>query len=488
MSTLLVTVDALRADHLGQYGYRRDTFPVADELLADGTRFEAAFANGTNTGVSLPSLLTSRYVGHERARDGPTVASALPDDVATFGVHSNAYLATRVGRPAGFEAFEDFGVAGDGDGDEGTGGDHDGGAGTDDARTDSSLAHRAFRGTMDLIRPTVEALGVRPLAERIQERLFPAHLIHEVSVYENAERTTDRALAWLDGLDDDEEFFTWVHYMDPHRPYGIDLEDPAYADPADEREIRELMASAAIHPDRVTDEQRRRIVDLYDSDVRYTSDHVARLFAGLRERGRWDDCAVLLTADHGEEFGEHGEFFHRNRPYDELLHVPLFVRPPARAGVATGMAGAGARAGAGADGPDGPPDVVTGQRELLDLAPTVCAFHGVEPPAAFLGTELFAGDDRRVIATGSFKEQEPTVGARWDGWKYIDVGGRPELYDLAADPDEGNDVADAHPDRCTDYRAAIPDELFEAETDGVPDADDVDDAVEERLAELGYME
>jgi arylsulfatase A-like enzyme len=494
MSSLLVTVDALRADHLGQYGYRRDTFPAADELVAaGGTRFDAAFANGTNTGVSLPSLLTSRYVGHERARTGPTVASALPDDVATLGVHSNVYFASRAGEPAGFDEFETFGVLGDGagDGDDGATGDAE--AAGRGATT--SATHRLFRRTMDLVRPTVEALGVRDLADRVQRFVFPAGLIHELSVYEDAAATTDRVLAWLDGLPADREFFAWVHYMDPHRPYGIDLDDPAYADPATESEIRDLMATAGVHPDRVTDDQRRRIVDLYDSDVRYTSEHVARLFAGLRERDRFEDAAVLLTADHGEEFGEHGRYFHRNRPYDELLHVPLFVKPPGTGagdgdgagtedGHGSGADGAGRGSGAAAR-----PSVVTDQRELLDLAPTVCAFHGVDPPAGFLGEDLFAGGPRRVIATGSFRDGD-VVGVRADGWKYVDVddGAERELYDLGADPDERESVAERHPDRCRALRASVPDALFDADTEGVPDEGDVDDDVRDRLEGLGYLE
>jgi len=456
MSSLLVTVDALRASHLGQYGYDRDTFPVLDELLdAGGTHYRAAFANGTNTKISLPSLLCSQHIAREAIREGPTVASALPDSVRTAGIHSNTYFGGVGTDVPGFDTFEDFGVSGTSTADQGP------------------TQKRLFRRTMDLVRPTVERLGIRPLAERVQQALFPASMIHEFSVYEDAETTTDRAISWLDDVDG--EFFLWVHYMDPHRPYGMELTDPAYTHPADEDEVADLMSTAGIRPDKLTADQRRRIVDLYDSDVRYTAEHVRRLFEFLRTRGLWDDLDVILTADHGEEFGDHGSYFHRNRPYDELIHVPLVVKW-----------------GAGDAPPDGDaagPTVVDEQRELLDVAPTICAFHGVSPPRAFEGRPLFEGDDRRVFSTGSFNDDGQVVAVRDDGWKFIDVGDAAcELYDLDADPGEARNVADAEPERRDRLRASIPDHLLEARPATRPDAEDVGEDVAQRLQELGYME
>lgn len=448
MSTLLVTVDALRADHLSQYGYERDTFPVLDELLdAGATKFDAAFANGTNTGISVPSFLTSRYRGTDALTSGPTVASALPDSVTTCGIHSNTYFGTRASHVTGFDTWEDFGVT------------------SADATQNETTAKRLFRQTMDRVRPVVERLGVRRAAERVQEAVFPASMIIEFTVYENAATTTDRALEWLSNRDTDEEFFLWVHYMDPHRPYGIDLDDPAYADPMSESDIKDLMATAGIHADRVTPAMRETMIDLYDSDIRYTSEHISRLFDGLRTADRWDGTDVILTADHGEEFGDHGEYFHRNRPYDELIHVPLVVKSD------RGTSG-----------------TVGEQRELLDVAPTVCTNFGVDPPERFRGRDVFEGGDRRVVATGSFRDSGPVAAVRDDGWKYIDVGGsEPELYDLSADPAEETTLASDESDRVAAMRSSIPSHLLTHGNSDLED-DDVSGAVEDRLEELGYLE
>jgi arylsulfatase A-like enzyme len=295
-------------------------------------------------------------------------------------------------------------------------------------------------------------------------------MIHEFSVYEDAETTTDRALAWLEDVNG--EFFLWVHYMDPHRPYGMDLDDPTYTHPADESEIAELMSTAGVQPENLSDEQRRRIIDLYDSDIRYTATHMHRLFSELQDSGQWDELNVILTADHGEEFGDHGSYFHRNRPYDELIHVPLVVK----------------RADGG-DPNDETLSSVDEQRELLDVAPTICSFHGVSSPSVFEGEPLFEGDARTVFSTGSFNDDGQVVAVRDDGWKYIDVVTRTnELYNLSDDPKEQENLADQEAARCERLRSTIPQHLFESKPAGRPDVADVDEGVAQRLEELGYME
>jgi arylsulfatase A-like enzyme len=461
MNTLVVSLDAVRRDHLGQYGYDRDTLPAADRLLAEGaTRFDQAVVNGTYTGISLPSLLTSRHLGDDAVREGPTVASALPEDVRTGAIHSNTFFSSKFDGIHGFDIYEDFfGQA-----------DHD---------EDIPLTNRASRAVFDAVRPRLKRLGLFETARRVQEAVLPPSLIHEVAIFESAETTTDRALEFVEGTDG--EFFLWVHYMDPHRPYAINADPPAYAPDLSRSEIIDLMAEAGVRPGDVTDDQRDLLVDLYDSAIRYTSDHVARLFDGLADAGVWDDTAVVLTADHGEEFGEHGMYFHRNRPYDELVRVPLFLRVP-------GGVDAPVDPGSDAGAPPDQPDVVSDQRELLDVAPTVCSLHGVDPPAEFLGTDLRAGGERRAFTTGSFRDDVPVAAARWDGWKYIAVGEDGELYDLDGDPGEREDLAAASPDRAREYRAAIPDRLLAEPGEGVPDEEDVDADARQRLEDLGYLE
>lgn len=446
MNTILITVDALRADHLSQYGYHRNTMPVLDELFeSNSTRYDQAFSNGTHTGISLPSMLTSRYLADKPAKEGPTVADSLPDNVTSIGVHSNTYFATRIGRPSGFDVFEDFGLMDGGD--------------TEEVR---SISHRAFRKTMDVVRPGVERLGIRDLAESVQQTVFPSRLIHESTAYETAERTTDRALELAGNVEDD--LFLWVHYMDPHRPFCMHLDDPSYSDDdLSDSEIHDLMSRAGVNPDTISESEKSLLRDLYDSELRHTSKQIERLVDGLREQAQWDDSQVIFTADHGEEFGEHGHYFHRNRPYDELIHVPLFIRDPSTT-----------------------VSEISEQRELLDISPTICKAHGVESPPGFLGKPLDEDGERHVVTTGSFNDSIPVVAGRWDGWKYIGAGDEIELYDLIEDPSETDNVANSHEERIEIFRNTIPDRLYEEDHSAVPT--DTDEEVEERLADLGYLE
>lgn len=438
MSTVLVTVDSLRPDHLGQHGYERDTFPALDRL-ADGDRYTAAFANGTHSAESIPSYLRSRYQP-SLAPDEPTLASVLGDaGVTTGAIHANAVYDELVGDAGGFDHYDHL-----------THG--------DSIQSDPPLTKRVFRGAMDLVRPTVERLGIRKQAERVQEFLFPSSLIHAGSEYVRAATVTDVALDWFDGVDGDA--FLWVHYMDPHRPYGVSDPEFAYGALPSREESYALMSKAGLRPEQVTDTERERMCDWYDSDVRYTSHHVGRLLDGLPA-----ETNVVFTADHGDEFGEHGAYFHRNRPYDELISVPLVVRGPETTG-----------------------ETRTAQRELVDLGPTICRWHDASPPGTFQGAPLSDGDPRRVLATGSQLDTGPVHAGRWDGWKFIRGETEEELYDLTVDPREQTNRRATKDDRASQYdrylRRVLDDD------DGLSvGADDVDDdAARERLEQLGYLD
>jgi arylsulfatase A-like enzyme len=441
MSTLLLTVDALRATHLGQYGYHRDTMPALDRLAADGTVFTDAYANAPYTRLSIPSFHTSRYRGHELIGETPTIASVLSD----AGVHT-ACLGTLTGFKDSegelvFDEYRDLG--------------------RDDFYERANrapvlnAAKKAAKPVLQRVRPAYRA------AEELYDRLFSTH---EFKSYTDAAEMTDAVMEWLS--DPPEDYFLWVHYMEGHRPYGVHNDDPAYLnEQPDEDTIKHLMETAGTDPDNVTMGENRLIEDLYDSDLRYCSDHLDRLFDFMEREGLWAETDIYLTSDHGEEFYDHGMYYHRNVPHDELLHVPLFV--------SRGDTDAGR---------------VEESRELLDLAPTICEGHGVDVEGLpFRGEHLFEGDDRHVIATGSAAiDDAAVVAGRWDGWKYISNGGDVTLYDLEADPGEHVSVAEEHPDVVRSFEDEIPDALFDLESPGTRNPDDEVD--EERLAALGYME
>jgi arylsulfatase A-like enzyme len=443
MKTLLLTVDALRASHLGQYGYHRETMPALDRLAEGGTRFTDAFTNAPYTRMSIPAFHTSRYRGHELIGDSPTIAEVLSAE----GAHT-ACLGTLTGFRDSegalvFDEYQEFG--------------------RDDfyERANSQpvldAVKRVAKPVLSLSRPLYET------AESVHNRLFSTH---EFKSYTAADELTDAVIAWLE--DAPEEFFLWVHYMEGHRPYGVHDPDPAYAaDPPSEDEIMHLMEVAGTRPGSVTMAENDTIVDLYDSDLRFCSRHLDRLFDHMTASGLWEETDIYLTSDHGEEFYDHGMYFHRNVPYDELLHVPLLTNL--------------------ADGAE-TPATVTEDRQLLDLAPTICARHGVDVEGLpFEGTDLFAGGDRQVIASGSAAiDDSAVVAGRWDGWKYIHAEGETSLYDLDADPGEQVSVVADNPEVVAEFESTIPDALFETESAGTRTPDDEVDR--EQLEALGYIE
>jgi arylsulfatase A-like enzyme len=196
---------------------------------------------------------------------------------------------------------------------------------------------------------------------------------------------------------------------------------------------------------------------------------VGALVDGLAARGRLDDTLLVVTADHGEEFSDHGGFEHGHTLYDELLHVPLLIRMPG-----------------GAAEPRRFPGVV----RLMDLAPTILEEVGVEVPAEFDGQTLSPqldggpGTPRPVVSTGNMWGPAGRS-LRASGLKLIeqpDAEGR-RLFDVVADPREMRDLADERPDRVAELQQRL-DELDGAASRAP--RPELSDAEREQLRALGY--
>jgi arylsulfatase A-like enzyme len=325
-SLVLITVDCLRADHTGFMGYSRPTTPFLDRLASESLVIPKAIAAGAPTYYSFPGLIGSRFplaLGREVVGIAPgesTLATALQGAgyrTAAY-VAGNPFLSRRFGYAQGFEVFQDFRsekppLAGDQ---------------AHRARTRlnqkiSELAHKhSSLGRLydELYLQYCQRVAL-PKAETWESlRRFPA-----------ADVLVNEACVWLNSIGD-EPFFLWLHFMDPHAPYY----PPAQA--------LEAMGSGHITPERgrylnavwnsgfgarSLRNSREEIVALHDAGIRWVDTQLARLADSLRESSRWDRCVFALTADHGEEFLDHGEPFHSpSRAYQEILHVPLLMRVP----------------------------------------------------------------------------------------------------------------------------------------------------------------
>lgn len=446
-NVLLVTVDSLRADHVGCYGYDRDTTPVVDSLANSGLSFDA-YANSTWTRASFPSILTSTYPleygGYEYlAGDRKTVGEAVDATHNTAAFHSNLWLSRDYGYDRGFDRFYD-------------------------SKTDPSLLAR-LRTYLKL---NLDHDGVvyRTL-QRLYDGTEAVAGLNVGQTYKDAESLTDRAIDWLETAP--EPFVCWIHYMDVHHPY-VPHESAAEALglPLDlsEREAIQLRRKMVETPAQLTDRDRRTLVDLYDNEIRYTDAQIGRLVEATNGTER--ETSVVVTADHGEEFGEHGGYSHNAGMYDEVLHVP-FVVSQAR------EASPGKRSEA---------------VELLDVAPTVCDLAGDEVPDVYRGRSVLdaagSGVHARVISE-TIPDAEPKLALRTLAWKYIwDVqSDSRELYDLEEDPAETSNVVDVERDVAEELRTELEAHLADLRepSSQLPDVS-MDAATEERLQNLGYLD
>jgi arylsulfatase A-like enzyme len=399
---VLVVVDTLRADHLGAYGYGRGTSPRLDALAGRATVFESAWSAAPWTLPSVMSIMTSRYPSNHRvendgmklASDVPTLAETLNGaGYATGGFVAHVYVSNAFGFGRGFEVFEDFG-----------------------------LSQPGYR---------LEA-GMEPTADRV----------------------TDAALAWL-GKQGKKPVFLLVHYFDPHWPYDPPeryraLYPDGYAGPLDARydSISKYLDPLVALPA----DYRQFLIDRYDGEIRFVDDQIGRLLDGLAASGRAARTWVVVTADHGEEFKEHGSMGHGRRLYEEAVHVPLVIGRPV-----TGAAEAAAQ-------PDGAGRVSV-PAGGIDLFPTIAALAGVPAPAGLQGVSLVpllrarppgpaaaAPAADRPLVCETIRLNAHLKAVRRDRLKLIQSmdENRAELYDLAADPLERADLAAA---RSEDRRA-----------------------------------
>ena len=330
-SILLVTVDCLRADHVGFMGYGRPTTPFLDSLAANSFVIPSAIVAGAPTYYSLPSILASRYpLGLGRdvlglAPDEPTLASAAKQEgyaTAAFSA-ANPYISSRFGYEQGFDTFRDF------------------------LHEDKSVSSRtplavAGAGWMSRLNRPLQKISayLGPLGAvydelyfRYCQRVTPVpDSIEALRRFPAADEIVDQAGSWLASIGD-APFFLWLHLMDPHAPYypkesALGLMGANPFTPFQARYLNSFWNRSDIGFRRLS-HHRDEIVTLYDAGVRWVDVQIARLVDRLKQAEWWDDCVFALTADHGEEFLDHGGRFHPPaKLMEEVIRVPLLLRVP----------------------------------------------------------------------------------------------------------------------------------------------------------------
>jgi arylsulfatase A-like enzyme/Tfp pilus assembly protein PilF len=399
-NVVLITLDTLRADHLGAYGATQVRTPSLDRLAGEGVVFDQVMSTAPLTLPAHSSIMTGHFPPRHGVRDNggfflspeqTTLAEVLAAQGFRTGATVGAFvLDSKWGLDQGFEKYQD-----------------------------------------DFDLTNVRAMSL-------------------ASVKRPGNEVVDLALGWMSEVAD-QPFFAWMHLYDPHAPY----ESPD--------EFRNQYPG---HP--------------YRGAIAFTDAQVGRVLDFLEQRGLADNTLVIVTADHGEGLGEHGEETHGFFVYQSTMRVPLIMRVPGRAG--------------------GPARVTQPVRSV-DIMPTVLDLLGVPEPGPMEGTTLvplLTGAARELgrDLVGYGEAMYPLHHYGWseltslrsDRFKLIDAP-RPELYDLEQDPgelrnlfEERRSVADVLLRELRDRRQ----QMSEA-APAAKESEEVDPETRARLAALGYV-
>jgi len=296
-NVLLITLDTLRADHVGAYGYSRPTTPNIDRLAGRGVLFEQAMANSSWTLPAHASLFTGRYP-HEHGASwrvplngaGRTLAEALAGSgYRTAGFSANtSYVSPEWGLGRGFARFDVYGGA------------------------------------------WADYLVRTALGTKIAKVVLPRFGFWDIPGRKRAEQVNHEFLRWLDGADG-HPFFAFLNFMDVHDPYLIGA---PYLTKFSKEVPRGDVINFQFQPDQfrrkpvLSAKEIEAEINGYDGCLAYLDEQIGALLEELERRGLADNTLVILTSDHGEAFGIHDLFGHGNSLYLETLHVPLiFVWP-----------------------------------------------------------------------------------------------------------------------------------------------------------------
>jgi arylsulfatase A-like enzyme len=439
-NVLLIMVDTLRADHLSCYGGSPVQTPHIDQLATGGLRYANTFSQASWTRPSVATILTGLYPSSHGAVHK---ADRLPDRVDTLaemlqrggyrtvGFANNANVSAAFNFQQGFDEYH-------------------------------YLAPDFFFGASEAASQLAVYSGLRLVRER-----FLSHYVDVHHYYQPAEVVTATVRDWLDHRPPGKEpLFLFVHYMDPHDPYFVHpFNGEGYARVANPNPPAELA---------------EKLHRIYAGEVAYLDEHLGVLFDDLRKRGLWDQTLVVLTGDHGEEFHEHGGWWHGTTLYDEQVHVPLLVKPARYTG---------------------PGKVVEELATSLDITPTVLASARLPLPGALQGHPLPLDGGIPSARQSVFAEEDlegnVLQAVRTRESKLISANpGNPrglapeELYDLTRDPGEHTNTVATAPAQAEMMRAELGKSVLQARAHaGATEQAGAEAAGQhERLKALGYVD
>jgi choline-sulfatase len=453
MNVILIVIDALRPDHLGSYGYGRDTSPTIDAFAKEGAAFINTYCTMSRSDGSMTSMLTGQFPhyhgvrlvwGNQRNPNMTALQEILKSHgYATGCIRSPGYLHEGFGK--GFDDFDNFSW-----------------------KVKDKLKRIIYKSTHP-----GNFLGVAAQRFGTAKKWITNHM--------------------------DRKFFLMVHSNDLHWPYPV----PKPYDHIFDKEYKGEHDFATLCKGQITrgelifglkklpQPEVDHAIAHYDGGIRYIDEHIKKLVEFLKEKNLYEDTLIILTADHGENFGEHDFFFqHGASLYETSLKVPLIFKFPKKI----------------------PADVKVHKRvQVLDIMPTVLDILGIPLVDKIEGNSLLPimqgkpSHMRDFVFMESIEEHFPGnkrvymkgVRGKWRAmivgdWKIIYVphpeNNIYELYNLKDDPAEHNNLMDKEPKKAEEMKNKILDYLKSQSNEGDAHEEDLTQKSRKLLIQAGYLE
>jgi len=443
-NAILICMDTLRGDHLSCCGYPFPVSPSIDRLAEESLLFENAISTSSWTLPSHLAFLSGIPLGqhdlpykHRKMRPGQTTVAGYLKNLGyyTSAYVGGGYVGAEFGMDQGFDYFDE--------------------------------------NSLDV------------------SRGFP------------------RVEKWLETRESEEPFFLFFHFFDVHTPYGDKAADPRrFFDQCgcacDENLVKEIQSGAYTNEGAcgrfrvdISNRARHHMIHLYDADIAHADEYMQRLFDLLQRLELYDTTTIIITSDHGEEFGEHGNWQHSKNLYREVVRVPMILKPPKGAY---------------------PIGRISTPVSTLDIAPTLAELAGAPPDPAWQGSSLMSVaaspedfSTRPVLSENIIEQNQRVVhmialqdrttkyfrlfclksDPYPDGVRGFMAGERQELYLLGPDPLEMVDLSTFYPQLTDKVRKASLETIrrLEKESAGpIPTTNTgLSDETLERLKALGYM-
>lgn len=444
---LLVTIDSLRADHVGYHGYSRNVTPNIDSCAQHGSQFMNAHAHVGGTKFSFPSILAGvtprMYGGEKRITDDQTLLSEVfqASGYQTGGFTCNLYTSAQFGYDRGWDEFFD----------------------SDPDESITSRFRKWAKTTLDGAVLDTLRKGYNFLESNQGVNIGSYHV--------PADDMTDRAISFIK-QNSDEPSFVWLHYMDVHHPFlpPTKYQREFRSDLVSDTESIRLRRKYIEEPENVTAEEHQKFIDLYDAVIKFTDAQIGRLIDTVNSE--WgENYIIALTADHGDHFLEHG-YFSGAKFYYVKTHVTLLIN--------------------GWDDSNEYQELVG----LADLPTTLVDTVGLNIPENYHGDSLrqlvFNKDWERTSVAGGYSDPEgECFHIRTDGWNLMTYpNAEDKLYYLREDPSEQKNVVTQYPDKEAELRDQLSNhkQLVRSTERGHVTRPNLSEDARARLRRLGYDE